>query len=444
MLLERNQALIGFIAVAVIAAGTIFALAMTRGMFDRGHEVTAVFSDAAGLTVDDNVLAAGIRVGRVTSVEIVNGAAEVEFVFEGDLPADTRARIAVQNLLGRRQLHLVAGSNWDDLLRSGDVIPVDQTRTPIDVPEFGEEGEHLYREQDQDALQAIVTALADISEDKHEEVGDLIDGLTRVADTVSDHREDLNDAIDGTQRFFAAFRDRDEEIVRIVDSFGETLDMLVDRRSEVERLLQNAESASTQFADLVEAERSRLDVLLPNLHEGLQTIDENLVDIAHFFAYAPQAMSGWQRVGYERDDGEFVGDTPYWFNMAVNQAGVANFDTIVGCGGHLDEALDELLGPDPRSCREQDAAPDPREMFNQESGPGPEASSEPGAMGSSFAGFFRLETAAPVKFAPIIRSALGREPQRPAELADLEKRPQRFQVVANDAAALKRYIETAP
>jgi ABC-type transporter Mla subunit MlaD len=71
MLLERNQALIGFIAVAVIAAGTIFALAMTRGMFDRGHEVTAVFSDAAGLTVDDNVLAAGIRVGRVTSVEIV-------------------------------------------------------------------------------------------------------------------------------------------------------------------------------------------------------------------------------------------------------------------------------------------------------------------------------------------------------------------------------------
>jgi threonine synthase len=55
-----------------------------------------------------------------------------------------------------------------------------------------------------------------------------------------------------------------------------------------------------------------------------------------------------------------------------------------------------------------------------------------------------LETAAPVKFAPIIRSALGRDPQRPAELADLEKRPQRFHVVANDAATLKRYIETAP
>jgi threonine synthase len=55
-----------------------------------------------------------------------------------------------------------------------------------------------------------------------------------------------------------------------------------------------------------------------------------------------------------------------------------------------------------------------------------------------------LETAAPAKFAATIRAALGRDPQRPAEFADLEKLPQRFQVVPNDAAALKRYIETAP
>jgi threonine synthase len=54
-----------------------------------------------------------------------------------------------------------------------------------------------------------------------------------------------------------------------------------------------------------------------------------------------------------------------------------------------------------------------------------------------------LETALPVKFAATLRAALGREPERPSELADLEKRPQRFQVVPNDAAALKRYIESA-
>jgi threonine synthase len=53
-----------------------------------------------------------------------------------------------------------------------------------------------------------------------------------------------------------------------------------------------------------------------------------------------------------------------------------------------------------------------------------------------------LETALPVKFSRILREALGREPERPAELAGLEKLPQRFQVLPNDAGALKRYIES--
>jgi len=55
-----------------------------------------------------------------------------------------------------------------------------------------------------------------------------------------------------------------------------------------------------------------------------------------------------------------------------------------------------------------------------------------------------LETAQPAKFAETIRAALGREPQRPAELAGLERRPQRFQVVPNDAGAVKRIIEATP
>jgi threonine synthase len=51
-----------------------------------------------------------------------------------------------------------------------------------------------------------------------------------------------------------------------------------------------------------------------------------------------------------------------------------------------------------------------------------------------------LETALPAKFSETIREALGREPERPAEFQDLEKRPQRFEVVPADADIVKRYI----
>ena len=51
-----------------------------------------------------------------------------------------------------------------------------------------------------------------------------------------------------------------------------------------------------------------------------------------------------------------------------------------------------------------------------------------------------LETALPVKFAETIREALGSEPARPAGFADLEKRPQKFEVIEADAEAVKRFI----
>ncbi|HXR58052.1 MAG TPA: threonine synthase [Burkholderiales bacterium] len=52
-----------------------------------------------------------------------------------------------------------------------------------------------------------------------------------------------------------------------------------------------------------------------------------------------------------------------------------------------------------------------------------------------------LETALPVKFAATIREALGRDPERPAAFDGLESRPQRFELIEPDAAAVKRFIE---
>jgi threonine synthase len=51
-----------------------------------------------------------------------------------------------------------------------------------------------------------------------------------------------------------------------------------------------------------------------------------------------------------------------------------------------------------------------------------------------------LETALPVKFAAAIREALGRDPEVPPGLENLERLPQRFTVLDPDAAAVKDFI----
>ncbi len=52
-----------------------------------------------------------------------------------------------------------------------------------------------------------------------------------------------------------------------------------------------------------------------------------------------------------------------------------------------------------------------------------------------------METAQAAKFAATVREALGRDPARPAGFEDLEKLPQRMEVIDADAATVKRHIE---
>ena len=51
-----------------------------------------------------------------------------------------------------------------------------------------------------------------------------------------------------------------------------------------------------------------------------------------------------------------------------------------------------------------------------------------------------LETALPAKFEDSIREALGRDPQRPQGMENLEGLPQRFEVMEADALAIKQFI----
>ncbi len=53
-----------------------------------------------------------------------------------------------------------------------------------------------------------------------------------------------------------------------------------------------------------------------------------------------------------------------------------------------------------------------------------------------------LETARAAKFAETIREALGRDPDRPAVFENLEKLPQRFEVMDADAAKVRAFIES--
>ena len=82
---------------------------MSNGLGGDSRSFDAMFADVSGLRVGDDVKVAGVRVGRVESIEVDGDAARVSFELADDQPLLDTTKIVMryQNLLGQRYLALV-------------------------------------------------------------------------------------------------------------------------------------------------------------------------------------------------------------------------------------------------------------------------------------------------------------------------------------------------
>lgn len=359
MLLERNQVIVGAVFAVILVLGTVFGIAFDRSWIVGGYNVSAYFTDAAGLAAGDSVLIAGVRSGEVESVTLTKdsekGHVRAVLRVEEPMPSDTSAMIVLQNFLGKRAVMLDAGTDWDDELSDGDEIPVERTSTPVDYAEFNQESVELLRGSDVDALRQLITSVADVTEGQRDEVVRLLDGLERFTEVVAQRRDDLKALIDRSEDVFGTLADKDQEILKIIDRFGATLDMLAERRQDIERLLEETARSSNLAADLVADQREQLDRVLDELHRDLEVVDAHQVDIAHFWAYAGVSFEGYANIARQGGLGPQGRDNPYWTNIFAQSVGGVGVDAFFGCGGAIDDVLDQVFGEDPRTCEEQDS-----------------------------------------------------------------------------------------
>src|SRR5699024_2270853 len=110
---------------------------------------TAHFSDATMLNPGDDVRIAGVRVGQVVDVRLVDRKyAEVEFsIAEGRvLPETVISTIKFRNLVGQRYLSLDRGPEEStETLEPGTVISLEQTRPALDLTELFNGFKPLFR-----------------------------------------------------------------------------------------------------------------------------------------------------------------------------------------------------------------------------------------------------------------------------------------------------------
>lgn len=353
--IERNPVVLGIITVIIAAAVTIGGLSIQGSDLRGGYTLTAQFEDAAGLRPGDDVFIAGVRAGSVQSVDIAGDHVEVVLGVNGhELPAETRAKIVVRTLVGSRGLELSAQGPYDDLLEDGDTIPLERTDLPIDAPEFGDVSEELLKETDAEALNELLVSLTDVTRGQREEIATLVNGGNRVTEVINEQEQDIRSLLRSLAEVSSVLNSQGSEIITIIDDFGSTLRTLRARREDLQRFFRQTNTTAADTADLVGRERRELDRILGDVRDVTDVLSRNQMRLSEALAYAGDSIVGFSSVSYAQD-------VPVpWGHIFVQSAGPVGIDVLAGCGGLIDQRLDEILGPDPRTCEEQenDSFPD--------------------------------------------------------------------------------------
>ncbi len=273
---ERNPVIIGAISLAMIALLILAAFrAQDLPLIGGGDTYYAEFSESGGLRVDDEVRIAGVRVGKVESIELEGDKVRVGFRVQTDstFGKESHAAIKVKTLLGSMYLALVPGGPGQ--LEEDDTIPVERTSSPFDVVEAFSGLAETSAEIDTDQLAESLTTLADLTRNTPEEFREALSGVSALSETIASRDRQINSLLQNLERVATVLDDRDEDIIALMRDADVLFQALVSRREAIHDLLVSTSTLSRELTALVTQSRADLKPAMNHLENVVAVLNKN-------------------------------------------------------------------------------------------------------------------------------------------------------------------------
>jgi len=148
--------------------------------------------------VGDDVRVAGVPVGRVQGIRIVEDGAEVSFDLVADqaLLETTRIVLRYQNLLGQRYLALVQGEERGARLAAGATVPLARTSPGFDLTELLNGFRPLFEALRPDDVNALATSLVKVLQGEGGTVESLLAQTDRLTNFLADRDQVVGEVLD--------------------------------------------------------------------------------------------------------------------------------------------------------------------------------------------------------------------------------------------------------
>lgn len=270
---ERNKvviAVVGILAMTGVFFATFYAedLPVVGG----GAKYEAYLAEAAGLRAGDEVRVAGVKVGKVSEVDLVGDKVLVTFRAKGvEIGSESTAAVKIKTLLGQKYLAVdPLGTEALD-----EPIPLEHTTTPYDVNAAFSDLSSTIGEIDTAQLEQSLSTLSQVLADTPESVRGTVEGLTRLSHTISSRDEELAKLFRSTSSVTDTLAARNTEIGKLVDDGNLLLTELAHRRESIRQMLKATTTLGQELAGVVRDNQKQLKPALDKLDKVAAMLRRN-------------------------------------------------------------------------------------------------------------------------------------------------------------------------
>ncbi len=272
---SRNPIPIGIAGIVVIALGlTVAMFSDDLPIIGGGTSYSAEFSEAAGLTADDEVRIAGVKVGKVTDVELDHDKVVVTFkVKDAWVGDDSSAAIKIKNVLGQK--YLAVEPDGSDVLDPAIAIPRSRTIAPYDVLEAFRGLAETTNAIDTTQLAQSFEVIAETFGDTPDDVKGALTGLQQLSQTISSRDQQLATLLSNTREISDTLADRDAEVVKLLQDGNLLLEEIGKRRDAISALLEGTQELAKELTGLVDDNQQQLGPVLESLDQLTGMLQRN-------------------------------------------------------------------------------------------------------------------------------------------------------------------------
>lgn len=282
-----------FMVVTTLCTG-LLVMIIGNITFGGTRDYKAEFLDVTGVSKGDDVRVAGVKVGTVQEIEILDedGArpkALVSFNVDDDtdVTGATNAQIKFRNIVGQRYIALTQQEGDPGRLEAGATIPEERTHEALDLTVLFNGFKPLFQALTPNDINQLSYEIVQVFQGEGGTLEGLLADTASVTSTLASRDEVIGDLIQNLNTTLVHVADRDEELAELITSFRTLVTGLKNDRDAILQPLDKISQLSVETAGLVSELRPDLVADVKELRRLAGNLDRNKGEIDRVLQVMP-------------------------------------------------------------------------------------------------------------------------------------------------------------